>query len=69
MKLSQLVEDAKKELEEEKISLAKEFIKARIQEIEKAEKILSRFKTRYATYLDKDVSEITDELDDEHLYL
>lgn len=60
MKLKELVEEAQKELEEEKVETAKSVLKERIGEIQEAKKVLAKLEKQYQDMLDKDVQEIAD---------
>lgn len=60
MKLSELENEARQELESEKVDIAKGVIKERIREIEKTEAILKKLKAKYAEMLEKSVEDIID---------
>lgn len=63
MKISELENDVKKELEEEKVSMVKSVVKERIVEIEKVEKLLNKLKSGYQKMLKKSVDEVADEVE------
>lgn len=60
MLVKELEAAARKEIAEEKVDLAKDVLKSRILEIEKAEKVLSKLKGQYTDLLDKSVDDIVD---------
>ena len=59
--MKNLVDEAEKELEEEKVELAKDIIKERIKEIKYAEKVLLKLKNKYEDLLGKDIDEVVDD--------
>ena len=58
MLMINFVEEAKKELQQEKEEMAKEVIKERLRELEMAEMVLRRLKDRYQVLLSKGVEEV-----------
>jgi hypothetical protein len=64
MNLQELEKEAREELEVEKKDIAKDILKSRIVEIEKAEKMLARLKGQYQGILGKSVEELVDEVID-----
>ena len=68
MKLKKLVDEAVREMEDDKKGIAKEIIKTRITEIQKAEKILAKLRREYNYLLDKSISEIVDEIENDNIY-
>ena len=63
MLIKELEDLARQELEEEKIDIAKDVLKSRITEIDNAEKILSKLKRQYISFLGKSVDDIVDEVE------
>jgi len=58
MKLNELIEDAKAEIESEDREEAIGLIKERLREITMAEKVLGELKKRFSTLLGKDTSDV-----------
>ena len=58
MQLGELEEQAKRDLAEEKESMAKEILKQRIEEIERTERILNKLKNQYEELLNKSVEDL-----------
>ena len=52
------VEEARRELEDDRKDAVKEIIKERLIEIEAAETVLKKLKKKYKELLDKDISEV-----------
>lgn len=63
MKVSKIEKEALKELEEDKVNLAKSVIKQRITEIRKTRALLNRLEAQYAEMLKKDVDEVSEEVE------
>jgi hypothetical protein len=61
MNLQELEKEAREELAVEKKDIAKDILKSRIVEIEKAEKMLARLKDQYQGILSKSIEEVVDE--------
>ena len=59
--------EAIKELEEEKINMAKGVLKSKIKEIEKVERLLKTLKGQYRSVLSKSVDEISDGRENENI--
>ena len=59
-KVSEFVEEAERELADEKTELAKEEIKERLREIGAAKKTLARMERSYMDLLEMDVEDIVD---------
>lgn len=60
MLIKELEDAAREELQKEKIDLAKDVLKSRIIEIEKAKKVLGKLKGQYTDLLDKSVDDVVD---------
>ena len=58
MLVIELEDTARKEIEGEKINLAKKVLKSRIVEIEQAEKVLDRLKEQYMSLLNKSIDDV-----------
>jgi len=63
MNLQELEKEAREELEVEKKYIAKDILKSRIVEIEKAEKMLAKLKGQYQVILNKSIEEVVDEVE------
>lgn len=63
MNLQELEKEAREELAVEKKDIAKDILKSRIVEIEKAEKMLTRLKGQYQVILNKSIEEVVDEVE------
>lgn len=63
MKLADLESLVRDELVDERVEVAKEILKSRIIEIEKAEKVLAKLKSKYTDLLNKSVEEVVDEVE------
>ena len=63
MNLQELEKEAREELAIEKKDIAKDILKSRIVEIEKAEKMLVRLKGQYQVILNKSIEEVVDEVE------
>jgi hypothetical protein len=61
MKLNELEEVAKSELEEDARDFAVSVLKSRINEIKKTEALLAKLKAKYSDLLSKSVDELVDE--------
>ena len=61
MKLFDLEKEAKKELAQEDLQMAKEEIKERLREVRSAERVLAKLKAKYIELLNKDLEEIADD--------
>lgn len=63
MNLQELEKEAREELAVEKKDIAKDILKSRIVEIEKAEKMLARLKGQYQVILNKSIEDVVDEVE------
>jgi hypothetical protein len=63
MNLQELEKEAREELAIEKKDIAKDILKSRIVEIEKAEKMLAKLKGQYQVILNKSIEEVVDEVE------
>lgn len=63
MNLQELEKEAREELAVEKKDIAKDILKSRIVEIEKAEKVLAKLKGQYQVILSKSIEEVVDEVE------
>lgn len=61
MQMKDIVEQAEKELTEEKAGLAKEVLKERIKEIGMAKRTLTKLEDKYNKLLEKTVDEVAEE--------
>lgn len=58
MKVDEIMQEAADELKDEKKSLAKEFVKERLREIDAAERTLAEMKAQLTALRDKDIAEV-----------
>jgi hypothetical protein len=63
MNLQELEKEAREELEVEKKDIAKDILKSRIVEIEKATRTFERLRDQYMNLLSKSVDEVVDEVE------
>ena len=63
MNLQELEQSAREELAEERVGLAKDILKSRIIEIEKAERVLEKLKTKYTDLLSRSIEEVVGEVE------
>ena len=57
MKIRELEQQAKEELQEENLAEKKELLKERIQEIREARKVLDRLEEQYQELLEQDIED------------
>lgn len=58
MKISELEKEAKKELETERVDVAKALLKGRLEEIQRTKRILTKLEKKYKDLLGKDVDDV-----------